>query len=343
MVYYLKKAIENESTHVDIYHKGLLPTQQVPAVYNRMGLSEVYLAYKISRLLRQKCQETQNYDLVISNQITGWPIRGGKAINIYHGTIARYSEALRNNLPFGYFLQARYIRSQFEKLSGSGKTVVAVTNQVAKELKEAYHLSAEEVIYNGIDTDHFRRLTSSNIKTELGLDEDTFLGLFVGRHEYAKGIDILEQVSRKLPDDVAIATVGNGYANNRFGKIIPIGPKSFDELPYIYSGADFFVFPSRYEACPLAPLEAMACELPVIMSNINIGEEILTRYEVLRDFIVNSFNPDDYLKKILELKSSESTQKEAKKASRKLVCKSFSLSTFGQKYRELVSSLIQQQ
>jgi glycosyltransferase involved in cell wall biosynthesis len=39
------------------------------------------------------------------------------------------------------------------------------------------------------------------------------------------------------------------------------------DLPYLYSGARVFVYPSLYEGFGLPPLEAMACGVPVIVSN----------------------------------------------------------------------------
>ncbi len=340
VTYYLKSVVEDEDTEVEVLHRGLLPSQEVPAVYRRLGLAEVYLTYRISRLFLQRCQKKGDYDLVISNQIAGWPIRDRKAINIFHGTLARYSEILKDTQSHWDFLQTRYIRSQFERLSGDRKTVVAVSNQVAREVKEAYRLQAREVIYNGVDTDHFRRSESSNLKDKLGIDEDTFLGLFTGRHEYAKGFDVLLQISKGLPDDVVLATVGNGYEKYRSERIRYMGPKTYEELPDAYSGADFFIFPSRYEGCPLAPLEAMACGLPVVMSNISIGKEVLKKHEILGGFVIDTFNPSDYIERIVELTSSPLTLSRARGESRRLACDSFSLQKFGERYRTLISSLI---
>jgi glycosyltransferase involved in cell wall biosynthesis len=57
-------------------------------------------------------------------------------------------------------------------------------------------------------------------------------------------------------------------------EISEIGPRIYlagqvsDEiLPYYYSNADIFVFPSLYEGFGLPLLEAMACDCPVIAAN----------------------------------------------------------------------------
>jgi len=47
------------------------------------------------------------------------------------------------------------------------------------------------------------------------------------------------------------------------------------ELPYIYNGAELFVYPSLYEGFGLPPLEAMACGTPVITSNSSSLPEVV--------------------------------------------------------------------
>ena len=48
-----------------------------------------------------------------------------------------------------------------------------------------------------------------------------------------------------------------------------------EHLPYIYAGADFFVFPSKYEGFGLPPLEAMAYGVPVLSSDAASMPEVL--------------------------------------------------------------------
>ena len=50
-------------------------------------------------------------------------------------------------------------------------------------------------------------------------------------------------------------------------KIIRAGYIDDEDLPVLYSNAEWFVFTSQYEGFGLPPLEAMSCGCPVIASN----------------------------------------------------------------------------
>jgi len=57
--------------------------------------------------------------------------------------------------------------------------------------------------------------------------------------------------------------------------IIFTGYVGEEDLPYLYKGADVFVFPSLYEGFGVPILEAMACGTPIVASNISSMPEVL--------------------------------------------------------------------
>jgi glycosyltransferase involved in cell wall biosynthesis len=56
-----------------------------------------------------------------------------------------------------------------------------------------------------------------------------------------------------------------------------------EDLPYLYSGAEMFLYPSLYEGFGLPVLEAMACGTPVITSNLSSLPEVAGEAGILID------------------------------------------------------------
>ena len=56
-----------------------------------------------------------------------------------------------------------------------------------------------------------------------------------------------------------------------------------EELPLVYNAADLFVYPSLYEGFGLPILEAMACGVPVITSNLSSMPEVAGDAGILVD------------------------------------------------------------
>jgi glycosyltransferase involved in cell wall biosynthesis len=73
--------------------------------------------------------------------------------------------------------------------------------------------------------------------------------------------------------------------NNDIGKkrIIALGMVDKNVLPYFYSAATCFLFPSLYEGFGMPVIEAMSCACPVITSNTSSLKEISKHYALLID------------------------------------------------------------
>jgi glycosyltransferase involved in cell wall biosynthesis len=124
---------------------------------------------------------------------------------------------------------------------------------------------------------------------------DRFI-LFVGTLEPRKNIiRLLEAYARikdKLPHKLVIAgTKGWLYqpifeAVKRLSlrnNVIFLGYVDDGNLPALYNLADLFVYPSIYEGFGLPVLEAMACGIPVITSNVSSLPEVAGDAAVLVD------------------------------------------------------------
>lgn len=104
---------------------------------------------------------------------------------------------------------------------------------------------------------------------------------FVGRASYWKGIDTLAQgVSRVLAahPDLTIRIVGTGEAETttleRFApevraQVLVQAKYDNTRLPELLSDCQLFVYPARFDGFPLAPLEAMACGLVPVTSDMS--------------------------------------------------------------------------
>lgn len=67
-------------------------------------------------------------------------------------------------------------------------------------------------------------------------------------------------------------------------KIIKIGYVDDEDLPALYSGAEWFTYTSMYEGFGLPPLEAMSCGCSVITSNNSSLPEVVGNAAIMIDW-----------------------------------------------------------
>ena len=146
------------------------------------------------------------------------------------------------------------------------------------------------VIPNGIELTDLAITTNHpiNLRDTFNIEPSTFLFGFFGRFMHQKGFDLLIQAVDilKQQNDIrsfAVVAVGSGdYIRELQQSIRELGLEQyFHFLPFqpqvhqLYKQVDVIVAPSRWEACPLLPMEALCLGVPLIASDcIGLRETI---------------------------------------------------------------------
>ncbi len=143
------------------------------------------------------------------------------------------------------------------------------------------------VIPSVVDLERFRPgIDASALRSDLTLNGKRVLA-FTGRLVPHKGVDVILEAMRLLPDDVVLVVIGSGpllpnlvgqARRSRLGDRVRFLPNvSDEELPRYLALADIFVFPSqnRLEGFGLAVAEAMACGLPVVTADMPGVREVI--------------------------------------------------------------------
>lgn len=148
------------------------------------------------------------------------------------------------------------------------------------------------VVPNGLDWSLYESLPARGaLRARLALG-DAPLILFLGRLHFKKGLDILipavDEVRKKTPA-AQLLIVGpecDGYGkkvrqwvydHQLQGAVHFVGALQHAEVLQAYVDSDVFVLPSYTENFGMTVVEAMACRLPVVISDqVNICEEVRT-------------------------------------------------------------------
>ncbi|MBQ0848923.1 glycosyltransferase [Streptomyces sp. NPDC057621] len=166
------------------------------------------------------------------------------------------------------------------------------------------------VIPNGIDTRSFHpapvQTVRAGIELLAGVDAAAPLVVCVGRLCRQKGQDVLleawREVTRRVPA-ARLVLVGDGPDAPALRAAAPpsvlFAGAVTDAMPW-YQAADLVVLPSRWEGMALAPLEAMACGRPVVITDVDGARESLPPGQGPR-CLVPSERPDALAGAVAEL------------------------------------------
>jgi glycosyltransferase involved in cell wall biosynthesis len=146
--------------------------------------------------------------------------------------------------------------------------VIVISTEIGKQFIKKYFKVPEKKIkvqYNYVETDRFKPLAQTKAADRI---------LFVGRLEKEKNLFTLLDAVRQTP--YTLDVVGGGRLKEKLTSYIKennikanlLGKLANSALPQIYNRYGVYILPSLCEGMPKTLLEAMACGLAVIGSDI---------------------------------------------------------------------------
>ncbi len=248
--------------------------------------------------------------------------------------------------------------------------VIAVSEGTKADILRLFDVPEERlrIIYNGIDLEEYRKVTTTVALERFGIDPAVPFVLFVGRIARQKGIVHLARAIRHMnpgyqvvlcagaPDTPEIAAEMKAAVDaaraDREGVIWideMVDKKTVIEL---YSQAAVFCCPSIYEPFGIINLEAMACETAVVASAVGGIPEVVVDGETgflvpLEQLDVSPFEPKDPEKfardlaeKVNVLMADPALRERLGRAGRQRAEEKFSWSAIAGKTRDLYAELV---
>lgn len=230
------------------------------------------------------------------------------------------------------------------------KHIIAISHAIEDELVEdGIDKSKITFIPNSINLDEFTSIdaaTKRQLREDLGLPLDATIILRVGSFMPKKGFNVLleawEIIYTKISDTYLVSVGGSDipdyaqkFINDRDYRI-KIVLSTQNVLPY-YQTADIFVLPSLSEGLSNALLEAQACGLPSVVTNVGGNPDIVTHSE--NGLIVPSNDVHLLAKALIDL-SRDPSQWESQTRFAKQAIEHFSIERIVIRYTQLYAELI---
>jgi glycosyltransferase involved in cell wall biosynthesis len=219
---------------------------------------------------------------------------------------------------FGRFKTEVFRRIE-KRLAARSTGIIAISEQQKLELSEKFRIADKkkiEVIPLGFDLNPFQvDLDRKRKETRefYSLNDDQIAVAIIGRLAPIKNhklfLDSIEIVNRKTTRNPVFFIVGDGETRNEIeeqikkiktNQKIDIRLTSWiHDIKTFNAGMDIICLTSNNEGTPVSLIEAQACNIPVISTDVGGVKDIILEDET--GFVVPKNNPNKFAEKLLEL------------------------------------------
>ena len=164
------------------------------------------------------------------------------------------------------------------------------------------------VVPNAINSNLFKKMDKDDCRKFLGFPNDAFIVSFVGWFSERKGSKRVSEAISRITEGEAVYSIfiGEGAEEPDCQNILFKGKLSHEAIPKYLNAADVFVLPTLQEGCCNAIIEAMACGLPIISSNLQFNWDVLNE---TNSIMVDPINIEEISQAIMTLRRNKELRK----------------------------------
>lgn len=302
---------------------------QIPVPRKITDIKNLRLSYKMTKDLMNE----KKYDLIHCHSPIGGIIcrLANKHSKYYDSTRMIYTahgfHFFKGNNPLKNFL-FRNIERYGARYTDTLITINKEDYAAAKKFKLKKNGTVEYVPGVGIDIDKINAIQGNKeeLCKELNIPVDSILLLSVGELSKRKNHEVIVRLLNQLPDNIHYVICGQGQLENYLldlaqklkvnSRLHLLGYRT--NIPQIMKSCDIFVFPSLQEGLPVALMEAMACGLPCVASEIRGNVDLIN--EDKNGYLFNNKRENDLLNAFRKVINNKKGDLDMDQYSTKKIC-----------------------
>ena len=242
---------------------------------------------------------------------------------------------------------------KFGAINWGAQSIVAVSKSLRSDIINRTPIRANKVrvVYNGIVTADFEQPHSNQLRQQFGWSKDDIIVGSLGNIRSAKGYDILLQAAALLKNETTsfrFMIAGQGK-QGLFDELLELRTRLgledhvhflgfHADPPGFLANLDIFLLPSTSEGFSIATIQAMAGNLPVIVTRSGGPEEIVTHAE--NGWMVEAGNPQAIAEALEKLAVEPELRMRLAENAKKHAMNSFDIDAMLSSYEKIYSELL---